>query len=285
MVAGVMRRPVAGMVEPGRRGLGRLVAVLLPVLVAVAACGGSSSERVLVAAGTTLADSGVLERLVADFEASHPEIEVSVVGESTAQVLELGRRGGADLLLTHAPRAEARFLADDGAARVEEVFASRFLLLGPVAEAAELTGLAPAAALSMVADRAWTFVSRGDGSGTHEREQELWAAAGVEPDGAPWYETTGQGMGLTMQVADQRDAFVLAELGSYLAARPVLGLVPVELGGDPALLANPYRALVVAGGAEAGANEFVDWLLSAAGRASLAAANEALFGQAVFELP
>ncbi len=247
----------------------------------VAAC-GPGGDRVLVAAGTTLVDSGLLDALVSAYEAGHPGVELSVVGESTAQVLELGRRGGADLLITHAPGAEAGFVAEGRAARVVPVLKSRFVLVGPPDRVHRLAGLDPAAAFRAIAAEGRQFVTRADGSGTHERELELWAQAGVEPAGEPWYVATGQGMGLTLQVADQRDAFTLAEEGTFLAAEAVVGLVPVDPGGDPARLSNPYRAIVVNGGEEEAAGDFVDWLLSPGGRRVIESANETLFGRVVY---
>ncbi len=258
-----------------------LVAAVVPAS-AVAAC-GPGGERVLVAAGTTLVDSGLLDAVVAEYERTHPGVELSVVGEATAQVLELARRGGADLAITHAPQAEQAFIDEGRAAVVEPVLVSRFLLVGPPDRVGDLSGLGVADAFARIASEQWTFVTRNDGSGTHAREQEIWSLAGVVPDDEPWYVATGQGMGLTLQVADQRDAFVLAEEGTYLAARPVLSLVPVALAPEPELLANPYRALVVAGSdGEAAAADFVAWLRSNAGRAAVLAANDELFGRVVY---
>ncbi len=254
------------------------------LLVLAAAC-GPGGDRVLVAAGTTLVDSGLLDALVAEYEAAHPGVELSVVGEATAQVLELGRRGGADLLVTHAPGAEEAFVAEGRASRVAPVLASRFVLVGPPDQAAELAGLDPVAALQAIAGREWEFVSRADGSGTHERERELWALAGVVPDGERWYPSTAQGMGLTLQVADQRRAFTLAEEGTFRSAQDVLGLVIVDLAPSD-LLRNPYRAIVVKGAEqEEAAQEFVDWLLSDEGRAAIEQANEDLFGMPVYSPP
>jgi tungstate transport system substrate-binding protein len=132
-----------------------------------------------------------------------------------------------------------------------------------------------------IARRGWTFTSRADGSGTWATERRLWKDIGVDPTGAPWYLETGQGMGLTLQVADQRRAFVLTELGAYLAADETfdLDILPVE---DPRL-ANPYHAIVVAGSAvstEAGV--FVDWLLSEDGQAAVHDLNVELFGEDVY---
>lgn len=259
-----------------RRGLFTAIAVVL----ALSACGGPT--RVVVAAGTTLVDSGVIGAVVSGYEADHPEVELSVVGESTAQILELGRRGGADLLITHAPDLEAEFVGEGLAARYETVFESRFILAGPRGTSSGMpSGVAEA--FEEIARRGEMFVSRSDGSGTHQKELELWSLAGVDPVGMSWYLETGQGMGLTLQVADQRRAFVLTELGVFVAASPVLSLEIVPLTDDP-VLANRYQVIVVKGSpAESAAAEFAVWLGSTEGRRAVISANQALFGEVLYQ--
>lgn len=249
-------------------------------LLALGACGGSG--RVVIAAGTTLVDSGVLAELVSLYESEHPDIELSVVGEATARILELGRRGGADLLITHDPDLEARFVADGLAALYLPLLESRFVLAGPPDVVTGMSS-APADAFREIATRGHLFVSRSDGSGTHQKEMELWGLAGVDPAGRPWYLETGQGMGLTLQVADQRGAFVLSELGAFLAAAPVLSLEMVPLDENP-VLGNPYQVTVVKGTeTEAAATAFARWLVSSEGAAAVTAANLELFGRLVYQ--
>lgn len=250
--------------------------LLVLLLLALFSCSGEN--RVVVAAGTTLVDSGLIDRVAAEYE-DQTGGRVSVVGEATPRVLGLGRRGEADLLLTHDPKQESDFRRQGLSSRYERLFASRFLVVGPVALVAEIEGLAPAQAFAAIAERGWPFVSRGDGSGTHGAELDLWEEAGIDPASLAHYEQTGQGMGLTLQVADQRGAFTLAEEATLLAAKAVL-LVPVGGGGIP----NPYSAILVRGsGPEAAA--FLDWLVSPAGTDAVEAANEALFGDQILAPP
>lgn len=239
-----------------------------------AACGGE--DRVVVAAGTTIVDGGLLDAVVAAYE-DETGAEVSVVGAATRQVLELGAQGAADLLITHAPAQEAEFLASHPEAAGRTVFASDFLLVGPAERTTALAGLSPAVTFERIAAAEWTFVTRDDGSGTWDKEQELWQVAGVTP-GGDWYLSTGQGMGFSLQVADQRDAFILAERGAFMAAGSV-GLVPVEWADSGGQAANPYTAIAVAPGP---ATELLDWLGSSAGADALVAANEALYGDLVY---
>jgi tungstate transport system substrate-binding protein len=248
-------------------------------LIVLTACAGGA-ERVVLAAGTTLVDSGLIDEIAAAYEEMHPGIAISVVGDATAQVLELGRRGAAAVLITHDPASEVEFVSAGLAVRYELLATSRFVLLGPADRVEPLSGLGAAEAFARLAAGGGPFVGRGDGSGTAAAEAAIWSAAGIDPTGAGWYSVTGLGMGETLQVADQRGSFLLAEVGAYRAAADVLGLVAVSLTPDP-LLANPYHATLVAG-APAAAEAFFGWLVSPEGRAAILAANERLFGEVLY---
>jgi tungstate transport system substrate-binding protein len=202
---------------------------------------------------------------------------VTVIGESTQQVLELGRRGEADVTISHDPAQEADLRRQGLVERYQPLFTSRFVVVGPPELAVELAGSTPLEALRRIAERGWPFVSRGDGSGTHAAELELWSEAGIDPASLDGYDSTGQGMGLTLLVADQRDAFTLAEEATLLSADS-LSLVPVSDIGLP----NPYHASLIRGG---DGEPFLAWLRSERGRLEIRAANEALFGRQVFATP
>lgn len=251
----------------------KLIVVL--ALIGLSAC-GRTSQRVVVGAGTTLVDSGFIEALAADFESTHPGIQLSVLGESSAQILNLGRSGAVDVLLTHAPAQEAVFLAEQNPQLSEIVVSSEFLLVGPPDLVATFAGLSTVKAFARINHNGYPFVSRGDGSGTHETELGQWPN-GVAPT-ADWYISTGQGMGLTLQVADQRHAFTLAEAGAFFGSENLDNLAQVVLIDPPG---NPYRITVTAD-APAGAREFADWMLSEAGRAAINRINQALFGAIVY---
>lgn len=244
------------------------------VVLVIAACG--RPETVLVAAGTTLVDSGLIEAVADDF-VSETGVDVDVLGESTAQVLALARSGSVDVTITHAPDLEAEFEADGLASRSETVFSSRFVIAGPPdidLEAEDAIG-----AFREIAALGGPFVGRQDGSGTAIVEAAVWAAAGVDGPAQDWYSSTGQGMGLTLQVASERSAFVLAELGTFLS---IERLSLVDTGISDPLLVNPYRAMSVVASDTADAERFVEWLVSANGRAAIERANERIFGTEVF---
>jgi len=240
-------------------------------LLFVAACGGS--ETVLVAAGTTLVDSGFIEAVADDF-VSQTGIDVDVLGEATAQVLALARSGSVDVTITHAPDLEAEFEADGLASRSETVFSSRLLIAGPPDTV--LTARDAVGAFREIAALGGPFVGREDGSGTAIVEAGIWAAAGIDGPDQEWYLSTGQGMGLTLQVASERSAFVLAELGTFLS---IERLDLVDRGIRDPMLDNPYRAMSVAATDSIGAVRFVDWLVSEDGRAAIERANREVFGR------
>ena len=253
--------------------------LLVGLLGGLAACGGGDTERVIVAAGTTLVDSGFVDDLASAFEQTHPGTEISVIGEATAQVLELGRSGGAQVLLVHAPLLEEQFVDSGEAKSRQTVVESRFLLVGPPDRVGVLRGLDFVEAFGVIARSEGPFVSRADGSGTDIAEGDLWRAAAYDPGDDDWYVETGQGMGLTLQVADQRGAFTLTEEGAYVAASGTLGLEVADLSD---VLVNPYSVIVVED-ASRSAVEFGAWLTSPEGAATIERVNDQLFGRNVYQ--
>lgn len=235
-----------------------------------------------VVAGTTLVDGRLLEKVTADYEARRPDVRLSVVGAPSARALALAEAGSADVTITHDPSLEARFISEGRAELAMQVFASRFILAGPPQGSGSLEGVSAVEAFRRIAEQGHPFVSRADGSGTHQVEREIWDRAGLDPTGMPWYVETRQGMGLTLQVASQRDAFLLVELSVFLTAEETTGLVDAAL--DPAGLENPYRAIAVKGSPVTDESlAFVQWLGSQGGREAVRRANLELYGGQIFE--
>jgi tungstate transport system substrate-binding protein len=247
------------------------------VALAIAACGGA--DRVIVGAGTTLVDSGFIDTVVARYEAATGG-EVSVIAESSQRLLDLARRGEVDVLFTHEPAALEVFIAEGNAARSMPIFVSSFLIAGPPDLAARLEATTFAAALSEIARNGYPFVSRADGSGTYRNELLAWQDAGVDPSGATWYDTTGQGMGLTLQVASERGAFVFVEEGSWLQSQVALDLVALPLTDTRP---NPYFVTLASGSGGAAATLFA-WVTGPDGAAAIEAANDELYGRRVYRL-
>lgn len=258
----------------------RSLAVAAAAALVLGAC-AAGDARLVVAAGTTVVDSGFIDHVVASFEKAHPDIKVSVVGEPTRLALELGRNGAADVTITHAPAQETRLVDGGHVLETSSVFVSKFLLVGPPSLSGRFETWELPEVLRAVFSDELVFISRGDGSGTHDKEMENWLESGFDPTGAPWYAETGLGMGPTLLVADQRKAFTLVEKGAYLASSESLSLV--DLGLDPGALDNPYTAMVMASSQHVSAARLlVNWLVSPEGRAAIEAANEELFGKVVY---
>jgi tungstate transport system substrate-binding protein len=230
-----------------RRLLGRARCAWAATAFALVLTGGASPEEtrsLLVATTTSLRDSGLLEVLLPRFR-EETGIRVRVVAVGSGAALRMGRDGNADLLLTHAPAGE-RELVESGAVLARRPFMeNHFVVIGPPEDPADIASAADAPeALRRIASRSAAWVSRGDDSGTHRRERELLTAAGLDPD-ARWegFASTGSGMGPTLQVAGERRAYTLSDLGTFLAFEERIELVP--LSKEEPSLRNPYSVLRV----------------------------------------
>jgi tungstate transport system substrate-binding protein len=213
--------------------------------VLLAGAGYSDEERsLLVATTTSLRDSGLLDALLPGFR-EETGIRVRVVAVGSGAALRMGRDGNADLLLTHAPAGE-RELVESGAVLARRPFMeNHFVLIGPTEDPANIRSAADAPrALGRIVEARALWVSRGDDSGTHRRERELLEAAGLDPD-TRWagFASTGSGMGPTLQVAGERRAYTLSDLGTFLAFEERIELVP--LSREEPSLRNPYSVLRV----------------------------------------
>ncbi|HEX2021492.1 MAG TPA: substrate-binding domain-containing protein [Candidatus Thermoplasmatota archaeon] len=250
------------------------LAILLATALASGCLGGGDEDRVVVGTTTTVQDSGLLDVLVAAFERDTGIRARAVVGGS-GEIVEKARRGDVDVLLTHSPERE-RALVEEGVALSRTVvMRNRFVLAGPDADPAGLRGAANASdALARVHANASLFASRGDGSGTHDKEVALWRAAGLDPAslGRAWYKETGSGQAPTLLFADERGAYALADEATLLqlrAAGRVAGLVDLGVR-DPALV-NEYAVTRLVGAARADlADAFASWLAGPQGQAAVA---------------
>lgn len=202
----------------------------------------------------------------------------------------MGRDGNADALLVHDPAGEAALQADGLVARDEEIMRSRFVVVGPAADPAGVAGLHDAVAVfrALGAGQA-PFVSRGDDSGTHRLEKHLWRSAGLNPEGKPWYVSVGAGMMHALRVANERQAYCLADLATWLAARADLDL-ELLVDSDAPDWANVYSVLLLSPEKfgelnHEGARRFLDFLVRGPGRETIRRFGGAEFGRAVFTLP
>ncbi len=228
-----------------QRLLGPLWGAALGLALLVGACGGSEDQQggsMILATTTSTQDSGLLDVLVPLFrEQSGVNVKVIAVGSGAA--LEMARKGDADAVLSHAPEAEATLVASGDLVEGQLVMHNDFVIVGPPGDPAGVRGATSAEEAMRRIAAAGGFVSRGDNSGTHARELALWKAAGVDPAEVPRREETGQGMGATLNIADQRRAYTLTDRATYLALRERLGLEVVFEGA--AQLLNIYHVYLV----------------------------------------
>lgn len=260
--------------------------LLPPLLLFVNGCKASLAEPAALTLATTTStrDSGLLDVLLPEFE-EKTGIRVKAVAVGSGQALELGRRGDADVILSHAPEAEERFVAEGHSSARQLVMYNDFVLVGPAADPAEVSSADSVnAALQRVARHQAPFVSRGDRSGTHLKEQSLWRAAGLQKRGA-WYIEGGSGMAETLRMASEKQAYTLADRGTFLSQRQQLDL-RILISRD-SQLHNPYAVLVVNPQKHPGvksdeARRFAEFLQSPDVQARIASYGIEQFGEPLF---
>jgi len=228
-----------------RRRLLRLLASAGAIVQGLVGAGPASAEEsVLLATTTSVRDSGLLDTILPGFTES-TGIEVRIVAVGTGAALRMGAEGNADLLLTHAPAAEKKLIESGAVVSRTPFMENHFVIAGPAEDPAGVAGSeSPADAFRRIATLPAPYVSRGDDSGTHKRERALLREAGLDPDGG-WegFASTGAGMGLTLQVAGERDAYVLSDIGTFMAFEKVTNLERLSRS-DPSLR-NVYALLRV----------------------------------------
>jgi len=242
-------------------------------------------NRIVLATTTSTRDSGLLDVILPMFEEEYG-IDVDVVAVGTGQSLKLGEDGNADVVLVHARALEDAFMEAGHGVRREDVMYNDFVIVGPPDDAAGIAGGSDAAAaFAQIAAAEAPFVSRGDDSGTHVKEFEVWAAAGVEPAG-DWYISAGQGMGAVLTMADEQQAYTLSDRATYLA-RTLEGTdLVIAVEGDP-ILFNPYGVIAVNPDKNPEikgdvANQFIDWLVSLSTQEVISGYGVEAFGSPLF---
>jgi len=234
----------------------------------------------VLATTTSTQDSGLLDELIPTFEKSS-ECVVKTVAVGSGEAMTMGERGDADVLLVHSPEAEEEFMADGYGTSREAVMHNDFVLVGPPGDPAGIAESDGAAeALARIAQDEAVFVSRGDDSGTYAKEISLWEEAGVDPGGS-WYLETGQGMGETLTIADQKQAYTLSDRSTFLATSGPQSELAFEGSGD---LRNDYHVIVVDHeGTNIGcAEEFSGWIREKRVQEEIAKFGVAEYGEQLF---
>ena len=251
-----MRRPVT----VGVFSLLALGLLLLPL----AHAADPASRSVILSTTTSTQDSGLLDVLIPLFE-KQTGYNVKTVSVGTGQALALAAKGDADVALVHAPSLEKQYVADAKLLNRRLVMYNDFVIIGPKEDPAKIKSAKTAlAALKLIEQSKSRFVSRGDNSGTHNLEKSLWKEAGLQPQG-DWYIEAGQGMGPTLGIANERDAYTITDRGTLLALGKRVNL-PILVEGDKALL-NIYSVMEVnpANGPRintAGGKAFADFMVA-----------------------
>lgn len=250
--------------------------LILGMLLALVAVVGQAQDKFIVVASTTSTEqSGLFGYILPLFE-KKTGIKVRVVALGTGQALDLARRGDADVVFVHARPAEEKFQAEGFGVKRFPVMYNDFVLIGPKSDPAKIAGGKDILeALKKVQTAQAPFVSRGDKSGTHMAELDLWKAAGIDLDKAKgaWYRDTGQGMGPALNTASSMNAYILADRGTWLAFKN-RGDLEVLVEGDKRLF-NQYGVMLVnpekfpSVKKDLG-QQFVDWVISPEGQKAIA---------------
>jgi tungstate transport system substrate-binding protein len=269
------------------RRLASLLCLVVGLIVTTGRTDAAESRTLLLATTTSVQDTGLLDALIPTFTEA-TGIEVQVVAVGTGAALRMGAEGNADALLTHAPDSEKALLKSGAIDQRVEIMQNYFVLAGPPTDPAGTREAASAiAAIKKIESSKAPFVSRADDSGTHKREVALFQEAGLDPDERwPGYTRTGSGMGLSLQVASQKQAYILSDIGTFLAFKKETGLEAMT-GRDPSLR-NVYSVMRVSPTKHPRvhskeADEFIAYLERADTKARIGQFGVQRFGQRLFD--
>ena len=261
-----------------------LPVLLIGLMVVGKAMAAESNKNLILSTTTSTQDSGLLDVLVPMFE-KQTGYSVKTVSVGTGQALALAAKGDADVALVHAPSLEKQYVADGKLLNRRLVMYNDFVIVGPKEDPAKIKSAKTAlAALKQIEQTQSRFVSRGDNSGTHSLEKALWKEVGITPKG-DWYIEAGQGMGATLGIANERNAYTITDRGTLLALGKRVNL-PILIEGDKALL-NIYSVMEVnpANGPRinaAGAKAFADFMVAPQTQNVIKNFGVEKFGQSLF---
>jgi len=235
----------------------------------------AQDKSIVVASTTSTQDSGLFGHILPLFKAK-TGIDVKVVAQGTGQALDTGRRGDADVVFVHAKPAEEKFLAEGQGVKRYPVMYNDFILVGPKSDPAGVKGTKDiVAAFKTIKDKQAPFISRGDRSGTHQAELNLWKIAGIniQAENGPWYKDIGQGMGAALNMASATNAYLLSDRGTWLSFKNKGDLV-IAVEGDKRLF-NQYGVMLVNPAKHPNVKkelgqQFIDWLISPEGQKTIA---------------
>lgn len=238
------------------------------ILLVISSSSVFAVEHLTLATTTSTDNSGLLAVLHPVFEDRY-NIKIHVIAVGTGKALMLGSNGDVDVVFVHAPEAELNYVKKGDFIDRYAVMHNNFIIVGPQHDSIGMKQAHSAIeVLQLIADNTLSFISRGDDSGTHKKEQELWLSAGIKPEGE-WYIKAGQGMGAVLKMADERQAYTLTDSGTQIAYINKVGLVVVYQGDK--VLFNPYHVMAVNPDKHSHANyqlarKYIDFITSAQGQ-------------------
>jgi tungstate transport system substrate-binding protein len=255
--------------------LNRRLVIVAAASLAFGSCAYAQDKSIVVASTTSTQDSGLFGHILPMFKAK-TGIDVKVVAQGTGQALDTARRGDADVVFVHAKPAEEKFLSEGFGVKRYPVMYNDFVLIGPKGDPAGIKGSKDiVAALGAIKAKGADFISRGDKSGTHQAELNLWKVAGIDiaKDKGPWYKEIGQGMGAALNTASASNAYVLADRGTWLSFKNRGDLV-IAVEGDKRLF-NQYGVMLVNPEKHPSVKkdlgqQLIDWLVSSEGQKAIA---------------
>jgi tungstate transport system substrate-binding protein len=219
--------------------------------------------KIILATTTSTYDSGLLDYLLPDFEEKN-NVEVQVIAVGTGQALEMARRGDADVILVHSPADEKKLVKEGYGVDRRCVMYNDFVIIGQTRDSAKIKGLKAHEAFKNIYLSNSTFISRGDQSGTHKKEKQIWNFTGLKPKGE-WYIEVGGGMGDTLRIANEKQGYTLTDRGTYVSMLDRISL-DILVEGDKTLL-NPYGVIRINSSKNSRlAQAFSDYLLSKEGQ-------------------
>ena len=255
----------------------------------------AAPSKLLIATTTSLYDTGLLSYLQPKFESQY-NVKLAITSQGTGKAIEIAKNGDADVLLVHSPAQELAFMQTGKGLNRRSFASNSFIIVGPPSDPAGIANTTPEAAFTTILVKGTNktpnifFVSRGDGSGTHTAEQNIWKKAGynyttqVEKSGL-WYIEAGKGMGETLQLASDKGAYTLSDEGTYLAYKGNLTLVPLITSGSSLL--NIYSVMAVYNDKQPVekiqmANNFINFLISPQTQADIGSYGKDKYGKSLF---
>jgi tungstate transport system substrate-binding protein len=218
-----------------------LIFILSINIIFVTSCAGSAKKELILASTTSTADSGLFDAMLPEFE-KISGYKVKLIAVGTGEAISMGEKGDADVLMVHSRAAEDQFMEEGYGSLRKDVMHNDFVIVGPAQDPAQIKGKSAPEALKAIAESQSLFISRADKSGTNNKEISIWEKAGITPTGE-WYMETGQGMGATLTITQDKQAYTITDRGTWLAMADDFTL-EILVEGDSTLF-NPYGVIAV----------------------------------------